>query len=77
MKGYYDSQATFDNGKLVVTDKEVAEFTDKHMHPEDKKDIRRVVECAMYSFSILSKSVEPPMKEPWFYYDELEEQGDE
>jgi len=76
MKGYYDSQATFPNG-LIVTDEEVAKYTDAHMHPEDKKDIRRVTECALFSFSILSKSVEPPKEEPWFYYDDLEEQGDE
>lgn len=70
MKNYYDSQATFPDG-LVVTDKEVADYTVKHMHPEDQADIRRVVECALASFTILSGSAEPP-EEPWFYYDDLE-----
>ena len=37
MKGYYDSQATFSDG-LVVTDKAVADYTVKHMHPEDQAD---------------------------------------
>lgn len=71
MKGYYNSQAKFlDNGQ-IVTDKEVADYTAKHMHPEDQADIRRVVECALASFTILSGSADPP-EEPWFYYDDLE-----
>ena len=74
-KKYYDSQATFQDG-TIVTDKMVADYTEKHMRPEDQKDIRRVTECALMSFSILSGSIEPP-EEPWFYYDEMEEQGDE
>lgn len=72
MKGYYDCSATFPDG-LVVTDKEVADYTKKHLRPEDQKDIRRVVECALMSFSILSMSVEAP-EEPWFFYDDLEEE---
>lgn len=72
-KEYYDSYAKFDD--RTVTDKEVAEYTVKHMHPEDQADIRRVVECALASFTILSGAAEPP-EEPWFYYDDLERKGD-
>ena len=69
MKGYYDLESTFPDG-LVVTDKAVAEYTERHLHPEDQKDLHRVVECALMSFSILSGAAEPP-EEPWFYYDDL------
>lgn len=73
MDVYYNSQATFPDGK-IVTDEEVAEHVKQHMHPEDQSDIRKVTECALMSFSILSGSVEPP-QEPWFYYDDLERRG--
>lgn len=72
-KEYFDNAAYFDDGRLVVSDKDVATYTKKHMHFFDRFNIRRVVECAMYSFSILSKSVEEPRnknpKKNWFYYD--------
>ena len=76
-KEYYDSYARFNGGDgndLIVTDKEVADYTIQHMHPEDQADIRRVVECALASFTILSGSAEAP-DEPWFYYDDLEKKG--
>ena len=71
---YYNQAATFrepDGKELVVSDEAVAEYTRKHMRIEDQKDIRRVVECAMLSFSILSKSLEPPVGDDWYYYDDL------
>lgn len=67
---YYDMGATFPDG-LYVSDKSVAEYVDEHMRPEDKKDIRKVTECALLSFAILAKSVEP-LDENEFFYDDLE-----
>ena len=72
MKGYYNGTSTFQDGR-VITDKAVADYTVKHMRPENQKDIRRIVECGLLSFSYLSGSVEAP-EEPWFYYDDLEQE---
>ena len=71
---YYDLGATFNSGtenEFFLSDKEVAEYVDKHMRSEDKKDIRKVTECALMAFAILSGSAEP-LGENEFFYDDLE-----
>lgn len=71
---YYDCGATFNVGQkdeFYVSDKDVAEFTDKHMRSEDKQDIRKVTECALLSFCMLSGSVEP-LGDNEFFYNDLE-----
>ena len=79
MPRYYDNYAAFKNDdgtEFTVTDEAVAEHVKKHMHMRDRKDIRKVVECTMLSFGILSKSIEPPQRDDWFYYDDIRGKGD-
>lgn len=79
MAKYYDTYAEFkdENGKpFEVTDEAVAEYTKKHMRLRDRRDIRKVTECVMLSFSILSKSIDPPVGDDWYYYDDLRGKND-
>ena len=55
---YYDGYADF--GDFKVYDKDVAVYVKKHLRFFDRFDIQKVTEAVLYSFSILSKSVEPP-----------------
>lgn len=61
---YWDGYATFADGR-VVYDRDVAEYVKKHLKASDRLDIRKITEAVLYSFSILSGSVEPPKKRNW------------
>ena len=67
---YYDLGATFEDGRYL-SDKEVADYVKKHMRPEDQKDVRKVTECALMSFAILSGDVEF-LPEDGYFYDDMD-----
>lgn len=61
---YWDGWCDFGDGRIVY-DKDIAEYAKKHLKLRDRLDIRKVTEAVMYSFSILSGSVEPPKGKNW------------
>lgn len=67
---FHSNEKKYDNGyadfgDFRVYDKEVAEYTKAHLKFFDRFDMRKVTEAVLYSFSILSKSVEPPEGDNW------------
>lgn len=63
---YWDGYADFGDGR-IVKDSDVAKYTKKHLRFRDRFDIRKVTEAVLYSFSILSGSVEEPKGKNWKY----------
>ena len=68
-------QATHYNygGDGKVYDHQVASYTKKHMRLIDRFNLRKVVAATMYSFGILSGSVEEPKtgKKNWKYFRDI------
>lgn len=62
-KRYYNGYADF--GDFRVYDKDVAKYAKAHLKFFDRFDMRKVTEAVLYSFSVLSKSVEPPEGDNW------------
>lgn len=56
-----------------VYDHQVTDYTKKHLSFFDRFNMRKVTAANMYSFSILSKSVEEPdvKKKNWKYYKDV------
>ena len=59
-KWYMDSYADFGGNVGKVYDYQVADYAKKHLRFFDRFNLRKVATAMMWSFSILSKSVEEP-----------------
>lgn len=68
-----DTYADFEGSVGRVYDHQVAAYTKKHMRFLDRFNIRKVVAASMYSFGILSGSVEEPDpgKKNWKYFKDV------
>ena len=67
-KPWMETYSEWADGTCVY-DWELADYTRKHMRLFDRLNMRKVASAMMYSFSILSKSVEEPkLKKNWKYY---------
>lgn len=68
-----ETYCEFENSKDRLYDHQVASYTKKHLGFFDRFNIRKVVAASMYSFAILSGSVEEPDpgKKNWKYYKDV------
>ena len=68
-----ETYADFGDGRDRVYDHQVASYTKKHLSLLDRLNLRKVVAASMYSFGILSGSVEEPNigKKNWKYFKDV------
>lgn len=68
-----DTYADFGGTIGKVYDHQIASYTKKHMSLLDRLNLRKVVAASMYSFGILSGSIEEPNpgKKNWKYFKDV------